>query len=235
MQTTYKLRNVPERYGRDTGDPRVAGALADHVTAAGAIRRTGLQQKAGQKARREAKKRVLEQFEAGRLKFTADTQPRDNAGKFRRVLARLKMNLGDAASEQLAKEMEEAAAAGAIGNYSKAKEHGANVVALVDEVQDGDIEKGTIRNIRKGAQDLGKLLAYLPLPQGDTAQKVRFSDLPAPTSQLIKKLIDRVQDRLDADDAAKYTQVLQSFMSGGRTMSADEMAAELSKILRVLA
>lgn len=235
MKTGYKLKSVPEEYGLDRGDPAAAGPLARAVTAAGAIRSTQLDQRKTQDAKARAEARVRQQFEEGRLKFTAESQPRDNAGKFRRVLARLKTNLGDAASEQLAKEMEAAAAAGAIGNYAEAKRAGGEVVKLVDSVEDNELDKGTIQNIRKGAKDLGELLAYLPLPQGDTSQKVRFSDLPAPTSKLIQDLVRRVNERLDGEDAAKYTDVLQSFMSGVRTMSADEMASELAKILRVLA
>ena len=235
MQTDYVLKSIPKRYGRDVGNPAIAGSLARAVTAAGAVRRTRLQQNASQRARAAARQRVLDQFRAGRsFKYTAETQPRDSAGKFRRVLARLKTDLGDAASEQLARELEEASAAGAIGDYTKAKEHASEVIDLVDQVEDDKIQAGTGEAIRKGAKDLGKLLAYLPLPQGDPNQKVRFSDLPEPTADLIDGLIDKVQAKLSAADAAKYTAVLKSFKSGLRTMSSDEMAAELSKVLRVL-
>jgi hypothetical protein len=178
---------------------------------------------------------VNQQFEEARLKFTPSTQPRDPAGKFRRVLARLKLNMGEKSTEQIAKKIEEAEAAGAVGDYTEAKTAGAEVVQLIDAVQDGDLAKGTVRNLRAGARDLGKLLAYLPMPQGNPNAKVRFSDMPAPVAALIKDMARRVEDRLGAEDAAKYVAVLESFMSGGRTMSADELSAELSKLLRVLA
>lgn len=243
MRTNYQLSHVPASLGRDLGDPRVAGALAraaaaagQSMTAAGAIARTNAQQKSSQTARRNAaKKRVRQQFEAGRLKFTPETQPRDNAGKFRRVLARLKMNLGDSATEQLAKQMEAAEKAGELGDYAKAREAGAEVIKLVDSVDDNVLKEGNVNNIRKGAAELGKLLAYLPLPQGDDNAKIRFSDLPAATGKLIDNLVDRVREKVGGEKAEEYVAVLKSFMSGGRLMSADEMSAELSKILRVLA
>ena len=244
MKTEYKLRHLPENYGRDAGDPSVAGILA--VTAAG---KPGGAKAPGTKddrptpsalsvkARADARERIKKQFEEARAagKFTPKTQPRDSAGKFRKVLARLKLNLGDQASEQLAKKIEAAEAAGALGNYAKAKEHGAEVVKLIDNVEDGDLEKGTLDNIRKGSKELGKLLAYLPMPQGDPNAKVRFSDLPAPTADLIRNLTKRVEAKLSNEDAAKYVTVLEQFMSGTLTMDSDMMNAELAKILRVLA
>lgn len=233
MKTDYVLKSIPERYGRDVGNPAAAGPLARSITA-GAIRQTNLEQSASQKARRDARARVVEQFQEGRLKFTADTQPRDSAGKFRRVLARLKLNLGKSVSEQLSKEMEEAAAAGEIGNYELAKTHAAEVIKLVDEVDTKDMAKGSADNIRKGAESLGKMMAYLPLPQGKDSAKVRFSDLPTPTAELIKNLIDQVQQQLGEVAAADITSVLRGFMSGMRTMSSDQMASELTKIMNAL-
>lgn len=230
----YTLKHVPARYGRDTGDPSVAGPLHRAVTAS-AIRRTNLQQSSLKTSRRAAKKRLRSQFEAGRMKFTPKTQPRDTVGKFRKVLARLKLNLGDQATEQLAKEMEEVEAAGSIGNYEKAREAGANVIKLLDSVDSGSLSEGDINNIRKGSSELGKLLAYLPLPQGDRSAKVRFSDLPTPVGDLIRDLIERVKTKLSSEDSVKYIAILESFISGGRLMSSDEMSAELAKILRVLA
>lgn len=235
MKTTYELKNVPARYGRDAGNPSISSPLARSVTAAGAIRRTGLQQKASQQARAAAKVRILEQFRAARgFKYTPDTQPRDATGKFRRVLARLKTNLGDAATEQLAKELEEAESAGAIGDYAKAKEHASEVVKLVDDVDQGKLKGSAAEAVRTGAEDLGKLLAYLPLPQGDPSQKIRYSDLPEPTAKMIDNLLQRVDDKLSSEDAAKYTALLKSFKSGLRTMSADDMSAALNRLMRVL-
>lgn len=237
MKTTHVLASLPPEYSADRGDPRVAGPLARAVLAAagpsGAPDR-GTRSSQSVAARAKARERVEAQFEEARLKFNPQNQPRNTEGKFRKVLARLKMNLGDQANEQLAKEMEEAEAAGAIGDYANAKNHASEVVKLVQNVKEGDLKKGTLNNIRKGATDLGKLLAYLPLPQGDTSKKVRFSDLPAPTASLIQNLIKRVEGQLDNEDAAKYVTILRQFMSGARTMSSDEMSAELSKVLRVL-
>lgn len=246
MKTSYELRHLPKEYGRDAGDPSVAGSLARAVTAAGDKKTRGAKAPGpgddrptpsglSVAARARARERVKQQFAEARQKFDAKTQPRDSAGKFRKVLARLKLNLGEDANEQLAKEIEEAEAAGALGNYRKAKEHGAEVVKLLDNVADGDLDKGTLNNIRKGSRELGKLLAYLPMPQGDPNAKVRFSDLPAPTSALVRDLVKRVEGKLDNEDAAKYVTTLKQFMSGTLTMDSDMMNAELARLLRVLA
>lgn len=232
MKTSCIVASVPARYSRDSGDPGAAGPLA--LTAAGAIRRTQLQGKKSQEARLAAKKRVREQWEEGRLKYTARTQPRDSGGKFRRVLARLKVNLGDQASEQLAKELEAAESAGSIGDYQEARRAGAEVVKLVDGIDAGTLDPNDLGNVRAANQELGKLLSYLPLPQGDDAAKVRFSDLPAPTASLIQKLIDKVEAKLDPEKANELTEKLKSFQSGVLTMSADELSQELARLVQTL-
>lgn len=232
MKTDHVVPGVPVRYSRDSGDPGAAGPLA--LTAAGAIRRTQLQSKKSQQARLAAKKRIKQQWAEGRLKYTAETQPRDTSGKFRRVLARLKMNLGDQATEQLAKEMEAAEAAGAIGDYQEARRAGAEVVKLVDGIESGVLDSEDLNNVRSANTELGKLLSYLPLPQGDDSAKVRFSDLPAPTSDLIQKLIEKVEAKLDSEDARDIVEKLKSFQSGVLTMSADELSQELAKLVQAL-
>ncbi len=214
---------VPQRYFRDPGDPAVVAAIQQ------------TQSSKSVEARRRARERVREQYIAGRAKFTPENQPRDTAGKFRRVLARLKVGLGDQETEQLAQQIEAAEAAGSVGDYAKAREAGGNIIELVKDVKDGQLRQGTTANLRAGAKEIGKLIAYMPLPQGDPNAKVRFSDLPPASATLVQNMVRRVQDKLSAEDAVAYIAILKSFMSGGRTMTADELSAELNKILRALA
>lgn len=206
---------------RDPGDLQMA------MTAA--LTPSSQRSAARRDARRAAKDKVRQ------AKYTPQTQPRDNNGKYRRVLYRLKQDLGKNATGELAKEIEEAEAAGAVGNYEEMRRAGGNVVKLLEAVKDGQFEAGLTENLRKGAADLGRTLAYLPLPQGNPNAKVRFSDLPPAASKLVTDMLQRVKDKLPADEAKKWIETLESFKSGVMTMSSDQMSAELNKLLRVLA
>lgn len=179
--------------------------------------------------------RARAQFDRGRAKFNPDTQPRTPDGKFRKILARLKANLGDTELENIVAEIRNAESATDVGDYRKASDAGTKVIKMIDDIQSGTLDRSVEKNLRIGAADLGKVLAYLPLPQGDNSAKVRFSDLPPSTGRLIDALIKRVENEINADDAAKYTQVLKSFISGVRTMSSDQLSAEMNKLLRLLA
>lgn len=210
MRTNFVIPNVPEELQRNRGTVRV-------LVAAG------------------RKQRTREQFMRGRIKYSPKTQPRDRSGKFRQILARLKSNLGDSELEQINKEINAADKAAEAGDYAKASEAGRNVVKLVDDIEIGTLDQSVENHLRKGAADLGRALAYLPLPQGVNAAKVRFSDLPPATGRLIQDMIDRVKNEVNSADAKKFVKILENFMSGGRTMSSDELSAELNKLLRLLA
>ena len=106
---------------------------------------------------------------------------------------------------------------------------------MIDDVQDGELPKGVTKNLRRGATDLGKVLAYLPLPQGNANAKIRFSDMPPASSDLVRNMLDRVKDQLNSVDAKKYTKELDEFLAGARTMTSDELAQNMNKLLRVLA
>ena len=227
MKTSYVIKGLPAKYSRDVGDARM---LKASLTSSGKSPSA-----MSVEARRAARKRYLKQLEEGRIKFSPKTQPRDPAGKFRKVLARLKINLGKDATESIAKKIEETEAAGAVGDFAKAKIAGTELLKLIDSVEHHSLNKGATANLRRGAAELGRLMAYLPMQQGNASAKVRFSDLPDPVASLIRNLIKRVDSKLSAEDAEKYTSNLESFMSGGQMLSSDGLAAELSRLLRVLA
>lgn len=187
------------------------------------------------KARREARNDAISKAEENRAKFTAKTQPRDFNGRFKKILARLKMNLGDKATEEVAKKIESTEAAQVAGDYEQMKTNSTDLIKMLNDVDEGSLAKGTVKNLRRGATDLGKVMAYLPLPQGQENAKVRFTDVPPATQDLVRSMVKRVEERLDSATAKKYVQVLESYMSGSRTMTSDEMAQELNKLLRVLA
>jgi len=178
-------------------------------------------------------RRVTEQFRRGRSQYAPDMQPRDSRGRFREVLARLRFDLGGKQLENIVDRIREAERADDAGDYAKSAKAAGDVVQLVDDIKAGVLDPEDIRNVRAGARELGEVLAYLPLPQGDPNAKVRFSDLPPSMKDLINGMITRVQEKL-GPESADAVAILQSFKSGVRTMTSDEMSAELNKLLRLL-
>lgn len=214
MKTDYVIKGVSKKLCEDRGE--------DHLTAAlSTVTRTKIE-------------RAREQFIKGRTAFRPGTQPRNSDGKFRRVLARLKFDLGDTELEQIVNEIKVAEDSADAGDITKAADAGKNVIQMVDQIEDGVLDKDSIMNVRNGARELGKALAYLPLPQGDPNAKVRYTDLPKATRDLVENMIARVEEKLGADDAAEAVANLKSLMSGGRSMASDELSAELNKLLRLL-
>lgn len=228
MKTNYINPDIPARFSRDPGDYSIVAA-AQMTPAA-------QQSAARRRARNEAISNARLKVAAdARAKYTAETQPRDTDGKFRKILAQLKQNLGEDSTSALAKQIESTEAAQISGNYEGVRDNSERLIKMINSVKDGELPKGTTNNLRAGAQALGRVLAYLPLPQGDPNAKVRFSDLPPASADLVRKMVSQVEENLAPDVAAKYVTDLNSFMSGSRTMSSDEMAANLNKLLRVLA
>lgn len=223
MKTNYVESSIPARFSRDPGDfSLVAAAQMTQWAIASSDRR---------RAQTEARKNAEENI----VKYTPKTQPRDPNGKFRQILARLKLSLGGESTAELAKSIEKAEVAQVAGNYADMRDSAGDVVKLINSVKDGDLPKGATNNLRRGATDLGRVLAYLPLPQGNPNAKIRFSDLPPASADLVRSMIERVKKQLGPEKAQKYTQQLDEYMSGARTMTSDEMASNLNKLLRVLA
>jgi hypothetical protein len=179
-------------------------------------------------------RRAAEQFKRGRTAFRPDNQPRDFHGRFRQVLARLKFDLGDKQLEGIVAKIREAENQDDAGDYAKSAKAATDVVGLVDKIQEGVLDPESIKNVRAGAAELGRVLAYLPLPQGDPNAKVRFSDLPPSTQELIDGMVERVVAKLGVVGATDAVALLNSFKSGVRSMSSDELSAELNKLLRLL-
>lgn len=222
MKTSYVITSNPARLSRDPGDAAIVAAAQETSWAKSSAARRSAKIAATRKAKREAQ-------------FTPETQPRDPNGRFRRILARLKANLGEDATSELAKKIESAEAAQIAGNYEEMRSHSNELIKMIDDVQDGELAKGTVKNLRNGARDLGKVMAYLPLPQGNPNAKIRFTDMPPASADMVRQMIKKVQEQLNAEDAKKYVKELEEFMSGSRTMTSDEMASNLNKLLRVLA
>ena len=172
--------------------------------------------------------------EKDRAKYTPKTQPRDATGKFRQVLARLKLNLGDAGSDAVLKKIEEVDNLDNTGDYAEAAKAAGDLLDIVDRLDTGALNPEAISNVRNSAGELGKVIANLPFAFGEDAQKIRFSDVPPALQSLMEKMITRVEDKIGKKDADIATQGMKDFMSGQEVYSQSEISSQMSKLLRLL-
>ena len=184
---------------------------------------------------RTGKTTVEDKFdEEGRTRYTPKTQPRDAKGKYRKVLARLRQNLGVAGLQRALTKAQEAQNLEFAGNYADSAAASSDLLGLIDRLDAGALNPRALENVRLTAAELGKTIANLPLPFGKEAEKVRFSDLPAGLKDLIDSMITRVEAKIGKEDADVATQSLKSYMSGADVYSQGEVQSEMSKLLRLL-
>jgi hypothetical protein len=172
--------------------------------------------------------------EAERAKYTPKTQPRDASGKFRQVLARLKVNLGTAGSDAAIKKIEETENLDNAGNYAGAAKAAGDLLNIIDRLDTNALNSDSLENIRTSAGELGKVIANLPFAFGADAEKIRFSDVPPALRDLMKDMITRVEDKIGQKDADIATKDLKSFMSGGDYYNQSEISSQMAKLLRLL-
>ena len=173
--------------------------------------------------------------EKGRKKFVSGkTQPRDAQGKFRLVLARLKQDLGTSGNQGVIEKIKEAENFDSAGDYAGAVAAGSELIDKIDRLDSGALNAKSVENVRETTSDLGKVIANLPLPFENQAQKVRYSDLPPTLQRLTKSLIDRVEQKIGKEDADEATAELRGFMSGSDVYNQSEVSAQLNKLLRLL-
>jgi hypothetical protein len=170
----------------------------------------------------------------GRSKYTPKTQPRDAKGKYRKVLARLKQNLGVAGLQKALEKVETAENLEFAGDYVNSAKASSELLGMIDRLDTKALNPESLENVRTTAAELGKTIANLPLPFGKEAQKVRFSDLPAGLKTLIDGMISRVEAKIGKEDADIATANLKSFMSGADVYSQAEIQSEMNTLLRLL-
>jgi hypothetical protein len=161
-------------------------------------------------------------------------QPRDASGQFRTVLARIKLDAGKSGLDNVIKKVEEAENFDDAGNYAKAVESADDLIGIIDRLDSGALNAEALENIRSTSQELGQVIANLPLPFGKDAQKVRFSDLPPALRDLVDDMMQKVEDKIGKEDADIATQSLRAYKSGGDVYSQGEVSSEMSKLLRLL-
>lgn len=167
-------------------------------------------------------------------KYTPETQPRDEKGKFRQVLARIKQDAGVSGLQNVIEKVQEAEQLDNAGNYVDAAKSAQDVISIVDRLDAGALNPDALENIRSSAKALGEVIANLPLPFGSETEKVRYSDLPPALKNLMEDMMSRVAEKIGAKDAEQATAGLRSFISGGDYYTQQEISSELSKLLRLL-
>ena len=171
-------------------------------------------------------------FEGG--KYTPDTQPRDAQGKFRKVLARLKIDLGTVGSDRALEKIEEVENLDYAGDYGRAAEAAGDLINIIDRLDAGSLNPEALTNVRESSRELGEVIANLPFAFGEESQKIRYSDLPPALRDLIEDMITRVEAKIGPEDAEEATKDLKSFMSGGDFYSQGDISSQMAKMLRLL-
>jgi hypothetical protein len=167
-------------------------------------------------------------------KYTPETQPRDEKGKFREVLARIKQDAGVSGLQDVMDKVQETEDLDSAGNYVEASKSAQDLISIVDRLDEGALNPDALENIRSSTRALGEVIANLPLPFGSDTEKVRYSDLPPALRGLIDDMISRVENKIGKKDADEATVDLKSFMSGGDYYSQAEISSQMSKLLRLL-
>ena len=167
--------------------------------------------------------------------FEDRLHPRDDAGKFRDVLLRLKKDVeGQPGAEEAIQEIEAAQASNDADNDVETKSRIDNIVKIVDRVAADTTDPNTAKTLRDGYGELGKFIAGTDLPEGVDADKMRYSDLPGETQGLIDTLISRLEGYVDKETFDKATADLMDFKRGGDVWNAGELMSSLTRILRFL-
>jgi hypothetical protein len=169
-----------------------------------------------------------------RKRFTSKSQPRDNRGKFRKVLARLKQNLGEAGLQAVTEKVKDIENMDFAGNYVAANRAAGKLLNVVDRIDTGAIDSKGLEGVRMSARELGKVIANTPLPFGNDNATLKFSDLPPSMKTLAKSMLDRVVEKLGSKDGGQAVAELKSYMSGADQLNQSEVQAMFSKLLRLL-
>lgn len=167
-------------------------------------------------------------------KYTPETQPRDTSGKFRKVLARLKTDLGTSGLDRVVEKVEEVENLDFAGDYERASSAAEELVGILDRLDAKALNPEALENIRTSAAELGKVIANLPFAFGQQAEKIRFSDIPPALKKLMKDMITRVEDKIGKEDADEATAELKTFISGSELYSQSEISGQMAKLLRLL-
>ena len=167
-------------------------------------------------------------------KYTPQTQPRDTSGKFRKVLARLKSDLGESGLDDVVKKLEDTEDLAGAGNYKQAAESAGELIGIIDRLDAKALNPEALENVRESSAKLGEVISNLPFAFGKQAEKIRFSDVPPALKKLMEDMVKKVEKKIGEEDADIATEKLRTFMSGGDYFNQSEISSEMAKLLRLL-
>jgi hypothetical protein len=167
--------------------------------------------------------------------FEPELHPRDDAGKFRDVLLRLKKDVeGQPGAEQAIQEIEAAQASNDADHDRETEDHIQNIIKIVDQVAQGNVDPNTAKTLRDGYRDLGRFVSDIELPAGTDTDKFRYTDLPEPVQATIDDLLMRLKSYVDQETYDDATEALMDFKRGGDVWNNSELMGSLAGILRFL-
>lgn len=149
-------------------------------------------------------------------------------------MARLKQNLGTSGNQDVLDKITQAENFDSAGDYKGAVQASEDLINVVDRLDSGALNATSLENVRTATSDLGKVIANLPLPFENQAQKIRYSDLPPALKTLTETMIKKVEDKIGKKDGAEATKELKAFMTGSDLFSQAEVSAQLNRMLRLL-
>jgi len=166
--------------------------------------------------------------------YTPQTQPRDENGKFRQVLARLKQDLGTAGLQNVLEEAKSVDKLHSLGSYVEAANASVNLQDILGRLDSGALNNKALENVRNSAKELGTVIANLPLGFNDQSEKVRYSDLPPALRDLMDNMISKVEAKIGKEDADVATEKLRQFKNGSDVFNQSNISSEMSRMLRLL-
>ena len=182
----------------------------------------------------EGDKEIIGNPEEEGFKFTPGiNQPRDYAGRFQDVLARLKLDLGTSGLQNVVDKVSDVEKVYKTGSYSEAAQAAGELVALLDRIDSGALGS-SLESVREASAELGRVIGNLPLPFENQNAKLRFSDLPPALKNLMKNMVDRVSEKLGEKEGMEATSDIAEFMRGGDLFSQGDISSTMARMLRLL-
>lgn len=168
--------------------------------------------------------------------FDEANHPRDNDGKFRDVVAKLRENLKNTPeAEEAVKELDDAAQAEAEKNFEKARLAADRAIHILDAAATGVRNIGTAETMRDAAKQLGRVIAFLPVAVGNDSVASSFEQLAPEVQNLIQDLVERAEKVRDpSEDASADLESIKGFISGGDQWTQPELNSALSRMIRIL-
>ena len=167
--------------------------------------------------------------------FDPANHPRDEHGRFRKVLFRLKDDLaGKTGTKEAIKNADEAIEADRAGDDKKAKEAADRLITELDKIADNTVDLEDQEDLKRNGKQLAEVIARLPMAQGNANQKMRYTDLPVALRDLVEDLLGRLSTAVDQDTYDEVAGPITTYMSGADYMHSDEIQSHLNRIMRYL-